>query len=508
MKKKLLITLTLIIIIGIIFPLVHSQKRITQTTTDKDGSYSYIESFPWDLKMWEDASLKCTNEGTKSSEILVSLLGENDSEAITTSFKIPSDENITKRISKLTNLGKKQKGQNGILLIKSKNSNISCKIINLPFTIPSSIESTDIVGEKSYIISTPKVLKNITEGAKGRIIIYNLGDSQLNLEVQSYTQVGVSNYQKQLKAIGSGKKKVFNLKNINKKNATYYLIPKRKEAESFSHYFAYLELTDQNGKKYLIKNSQEVNETLITNTKGTLVISNISSVPINFTYAISSGNKKAYQGNEWLMPHGQRIFNLRKHLKKLSSPRIRIKAFNFFKDKECENNEKGENYECFYSSKKGLIAINFYTKNTHSPKIIKNMSFDESSDIPGYDILDYLTPDIPVKCYKSKDSDQDGLCDFEEEAMGSRPYEKDSDNDGLNDGVEVFHNFSSPNIADTDDDGYDDFTEYKTRALAFSLISYPGSPSPYSDEGMRMINNYYNNLDEKTKLKFKRIVMK
>ena len=267
-----------------------------------------------------------------------------DADSMATSFDIPAKKSITKKLSSLSVLRRKQKSQNGILLVESENRDVTCQITKLPFSGSSSVESNDIVWGTSYLISAPNILKSASSGAKGRIVVYNLANTLLDLEIESYDQTGITDNYKELKSIGIGKKRILNLKDVFK-NITYHLIPK--EIES-SRYFAYLEITDKDGKQYLIKNSQEINETLINNAKGTLVVSNTNSTPTSFAYAISSGGKKVYQGNEWLMPYSQRIFNLKKYTKKLSSPKIRIKAGNLFKDKECRYNKEKNDYDCYY----------------------------------------------------------------------------------------------------------------------------------------------------------------
>lgn len=57
------------------------------------------------------------------------------------------------------------------------------------------------------------------------------------------------------------------------------------------------------------------------------------------------------------------------------------------------------------------------------------------------------------------DSDQDGLSDEEEAALGTNPMMADSDNDGLFDREEVKVYLTDPNNADTDNDGYLDGEE-------------------------------------------------
>ena len=55
----------------------------------------------------------------------------------------------------------------------------------------------------------------------------------------------------------------------------------------------------------------------------------------------------------------------------------------------------------------------------------------------------------------AKDSDQDGLSDWQEVAYGTDPYNPDSDGDGLSDGWEVAHG-TDPLDPDSDGDGLSD----------------------------------------------------
>ena len=402
---------------------------------------SYAQYFPWDMERLEDAALKCQNIGKISADVLVSLLGESDTDSVAKSFIIRAGWKIRKNLSSLSELRKKQKSQNGILLVESDNRDVVCKITSLPFKGSATIESREIARGKSYINVAPKILEDLLEKSSGKIIIYNLADSPLNLEIRSYTQTGILNYSKKLKTIGSGKKKIFKIKNITQKDGVFHIIP---EVEN-SIYLAYLELPREDGRNYFIKSSKALSKGVIDNVKGILVVSNPSSVPTKFNYAISTKGKKVYQGVEWLMPFSQRIFNVKPYTNDMSSPKIRIETDNLVNEKECTYNEEKKKNECYHSTKGGLVTINYYCMTTKSPKTVKDVDNDELKDIPEYEINDYITPRIPIKCYKSKDSDKDGLCDFEEVAYGLAPNKKDSDNNRVDDGEELFHNFSLPN---------------------------------------------------------------
>ena len=65
-----------------------------------------------------------------------------------------------------------------------------------------------------------------------------------------------------------------------------------------------------------------------------------------------------------------------------------------------------------------------------------------------------------VEKNKTKDSDNDGLNDYDENNLyHTNPLDPDSDGEGLSDGAEVLDNHTDPNKADTDDDGLDDYEE-------------------------------------------------
>ena len=79
-----------------------------------------------------------------------------------------------------------------------------------------------------------------------------------------------------------------------------------------------------------------------------------------------------------------------------------------------------------------------------------------------YDIsLNYrLTNKITTGVYDNDpDADGDGLTFSEEQALGTDPYDSDTDDDGLNDGDEVNVYGTDPLDEDTDDDGENDYEE-------------------------------------------------
>jgi hypothetical protein len=62
---------------------------------------------------------------------------------------------------------------------------------------------------------------------------------------------------------------------------------------------------------------------------------------------------------------------------------------------------------------------------------------------------------------KILDSDADGLSDEEEKALGTNPYDQDTDHDGLGDYQEVNVYKTNPLNQDTDCDGISDGAEVK-----------------------------------------------
>ncbi len=64
-----------------------------------------------------------------------------------------------------------------------------------------------------------------------------------------------------------------------------------------------------------------------------------------------------------------------------------------------------------------------------------------------------------IEIYDYIDSDVDGLTNETETALGTNPYNADSDGDGLSDGDEVNTHSTNPKIPDTDGDGYNDGQE-------------------------------------------------
>lgn len=95
----------------------------------------------------------------------------------------------------------------------------------------------------------------------------------------------------------------------------------------------------------------------------------------------------------------------------------------------------------------------------------------EANSIVSAGVVWYWDAHVPFKPLATggpKDSDADGLSDDEEVAIGTNPFDPDTDKDGLKDGAEVHVHKTDPLNPDTDGDGLLDGLEvhkYKTDPL-------------------------------------------
>ena len=88
------------------------------------------------------------------------------------------------------------------------------------------------------------------------------------------------------------------------------------------------------------------------------------------------------------------------------------------------------------------------------------------------------TSRVTVEVVEPVDSDNDGLTDDEEIALGTDPNNPDTDGDGLTDGEEVNTYGTSPLLVDTDDDGFTDFEEIEAGSDATDPTSTPSGSIP------------------------------
>jgi len=81
------------------------------------------------------------------------------------------------------------------------------------------------------------------------------------------------------------------------------------------------------------------------------------------------------------------------------------------------------------------------------------------SAVTGGGSVTFVSPiagDSVLRVGENPDSDDDGLTNAEEAALGTDPFDPDTDNDGLGDGAEVITHGTDALDADTDDDGVSD----------------------------------------------------
>jgi len=115
------------------------------------------------------------------------------------------------------------------------------------------------------------------------------------------------------------------------------------------------------------------------------------------------------------------------------------------------------------------IALNLELKNHFLfkddfdafPSIEIRSAMDNSTESEGESNDSYFSLLLGVKWYVFENNDIDGdlLLNSEEEAIGTNPYNADTDEDGLNDYEEVRLFSSNPLNRDTDEDGLNDYAE-------------------------------------------------
>jgi hypothetical protein len=73
------------------------------------------------------------------------------------------------------------------------------------------------------------------------------------------------------------------------------------------------------------------------------------------------------------------------------------------------------------------------------------------------------------------DADGDGLLDADERALGTDPFDADSDDDGLTDFAEQDTHGTNPLLADSDGDGFSDGDEIAADTDPLDPLSFPVS---------------------------------
>lgn len=101
------------------------------------------------------------------------------------------------------------------------------------------------------------------------------------------------------------------------------------------------------------------------------------------------------------------------------------------------------------------------TKNTNSDQNPSDSDTETDNAVAPPDVTSSQPVDETILFGQIPDSDNDGLDDKREEALGTDPKKVDSDNDGFTDGDEVIVWGTDPLNPDTDGDGYLDGNEFK-----------------------------------------------
>ena len=95
-------------------------------------------------------------------------------------------------------------------------------------------------------------------------------------------------------------------------------------------------------------------------------------------------------------------------------------------------------------------SVGNFTVSVNSDPYVKDTDFDGLTDFEEYNLN--TNPRVP-------DTDEDGITDFDERQLGTSPILFDTDGDGLSDGVELSFG-SDPKKSDTDGEGLSDFQEF------------------------------------------------
>nr|MBP7690036.1 hypothetical protein [Thermoflexales bacterium] len=140
--------------------------------------------------------------------------------------------------------------------------------------------------------------------------------------------------------------------------------------------------------------------------------------------------------------------------------------------KQTENDQQREEQD---AARKAQAELEASTWNPHQDPLAEAASVEPAKPI-GVGLSTPLLPKMTststwsgvlcTEAEKSTDSDNDLLLDCDEKEMGLQPNNKDTDQDGLQDGLEVLRLGTTPTSADSDGDGVTDYLEVNGFVLA------------------------------------------
>ncbi|MGI6524720.1 MAG: hypothetical protein ACOX2O_05425 [Bdellovibrionota bacterium] len=351
-------------------------------------------TLPFDLTTKKGGEvIKCTNfSETLDATVSITVIGAKN-EVTTEDISIKSASEEVFDIRQIAGFKKKiKRSKYGIIDFNSQDKDVSCEIISYDYQyrdILKDVYSTrsvgrdDILSGESYIIASPHIYKKPL--ALKTLVIHNTASEPLNLNITGYSNVGK-------KILGKDNVSIppygrYALRVRNSAHATYHLTPNVTEGAATPQYVAYLRVTSNAResapyqKVHFIKPSKTFEESALFPAKGVLVVSNISSAPTLFNYEVYTKGLKVYEGTEWVLPYAQRYLDLKKQLKKLDKPTIKLIPENQFRPKVCDSEGK-----CVTSMQRGLLVVNQYDSVKRNPyQVFDNRYYNGTSLFATFD---------------------------------------------------------------------------------------------------------------------------
>ncbi|MDH7516133.1 MAG: OmpA family protein [Bacteroidota bacterium] len=132
-----------------------------------------------------------------------------------------------------------------------------------------------------------------------------------------------------------------------------------------------------------------------------------------------------------------------------------------------------------------------FNSNEIRKAYLKEFEQPIADDIPteAGDLYSVLSLSVAYRLFENKDLDGDRLLNIDEEALGTNPYDADTDGDGLSDYEEVKVYASSPVRKDTDGDGLNDYIEVLKYRTSPTLVDTDGDGLSDAEE----VNTYKTN---------------